>query len=129
MTPHKHGLRNYAPLRVAVRLANDDVVYSEGVGSVVFAPEGKRELEFSRVLHVPELGSNLFSVLYLARHRGFTIHIYSDRMDFDREGHTLFCAKIDASNTAYLDGTVLPPLKSAQASDTSTLALENFQPL
>ena len=124
MTPHKHWLRNYAPLRVAVRLANDDVVYSEGVGSVVFAPEGKRELEFSRVLHVPELGSNLFSVLYLARHRGFTIHIYSDRMDFDREGHTLFCAKIDASNTAFLAGEVVSALESAQLSASSTLPMD-----
>ncbi|GJE85703.1 hypothetical protein PsYK624_017820 [Phanerochaete sordida] len=124
MTPQKHWLRKYAPLRVAVRLANDDVVYSEGVGSVVFAPEGKRELEFSRVLHVPELGSNLFSVLYLARHHGFTIHIYSDRMDFDREGHTLFCAKIDASNTAYLDGKVVPAPQAALSASASTLPLD-----
>ncbi|GJF00736.1 polyprotein [Phanerochaete sordida] len=108
MTPHKHWLRNYAPLRVAVRLANDDVVYSEGVG----------------VLHVPELGSNLFSVLYLARHRGFTIHIHSDRMGFDREGHTLFCAKIGASNTAYLDGKVVSAPQAALSASASTLPLD-----
>ena len=41
MTPHKHWLHNYSPLRIPVRLANDQIVYSEGVGSVVFAPEVK----------------------------------------------------------------------------------------
>jgi hypothetical protein len=39
MTPHKHWLRGYSPLRIPIRLANEQVVYSEGVGSVVFAPE------------------------------------------------------------------------------------------
>ena len=101
-----------------VRLANDQIVYSEGVGSVVFAPEVKgevvRELEFTRVLHVPQLGSNLFSVLYLTRNRGFTVHIYSDRMDFERTGQTLFCASIDENNTAYLDGAVIAAFEHAR---------------
>lgn len=48
----------------------------------MFAPEIKRELvcdvEFSRVLHVSDLGPKLFSVLYLTCHRGFNVHIYSD---------------------------------------------------
>jgi hypothetical protein len=35
MTPHKHWLRGYSPLKIPIRLANDQVVYSEGVGSVV----------------------------------------------------------------------------------------------
>ena len=63
MTPHQHWLRNYTPHRVAVRLANDQIVYSEGVGSVVFAAEVQgevvRELEFTRVLHVLILGVKL----------------------------------------------------------------------
>ena len=78
MTPHKHWIRNYTPVRISVRLANGQVIYSEGVGSVVFALEVKeqlvREVEFSRVFHVPELGSNLLSVLYLVRHRNFAEH-------------------------------------------------------
>ena len=90
----------------------------------MFAPEiqGKsvRVVEFSRVLHVPELGSNLFSVLYLTRHRGFNVHIYSAHMDFDGDSQTLFCATINASNTAYLAGTVHSALETAQAAATST---------
>jgi hypothetical protein len=71
MTPHRHWLRNYQPLTIPIRLANNTVVFAPGVVSVVFAPEVEGELvchvEFSRVLHVPELGSNLLSVLYLAQ--------------------------------------------------------------
>ncbi|KAI0340728.1 hypothetical protein BDW22DRAFT_1317826, partial [Trametopsis cervina] len=59
MTPHKHWLRNYKPLAVPICLANNTLVYSAGVGSVVFTPEVEveylRHVEFSRVLHVPDL--------------------------------------------------------------------------
>lgn len=75
MTPHRHWLRNYTPYRTPVRLADSTIVYSAGVGSVVFAPEVKgkalRPVEFERVLHVPALKSNLLSVLYLT-HRQYT---------------------------------------------------------
>lgn len=79
MTPHKHWLCNYTPLSIPIRLANNAVIYSAGVGSMVFAPkvEGEflRNVEFSRVLHVPELGSNLLSVLYLPCHHCFNVSI------------------------------------------------------
>jgi len=59
MTPHRHWLRNYSPLRVPVKLANGEIVYSEGVGSLRFKPlvDGvwMRSVEFTRVLHVPLL--------------------------------------------------------------------------
>ena len=44
MTPHHHWLRNYTPKHVAIKLADNTVVYSAGVGSVVFNPviDGKR---------------------------------------------------------------------------------------
>ena len=51
MTPHKHWLRNYKPPTLPICLANNTVVYSAGVGSVVFAPEVEGEF----VRHV-ELG-------------------------------------------------------------------------
>ena len=83
-----------------------------------------RKVEFSRVLHVPELGSNLLSVLYLVRNRGFNVHIYPDRMDFDKDRQTLFCASIGSSNTAYLDGAIVPAVESAQISAALTLPLD-----
>lgn len=71
MTPHRGWLRNCTPCEIPVHLANHTIIFSQGIGSVVFAPEVRgevvRSVEFTRVLHVPELGSNLLSVLYLAR--------------------------------------------------------------
>lgn len=44
MMPHRYWLRDYVPLRVPIRLANNTMVYSEGVGNAVFKPiiSGKR---------------------------------------------------------------------------------------
>src|SRR5882762_7440584 len=59
MTPHHHWFHSYHPHRGPVQLADSTIVYSAGIGSVVFVPEleGKREwpIEFSNVLHVPDL--------------------------------------------------------------------------
>ncbi|KAJ8583102.1 hypothetical protein M405DRAFT_918982, partial [Rhizopogon salebrosus TDB-379] len=55
--------------------ADNNIVYSAGVGTVVFSPvvDGKtvRAVEFTRVLHVPDLRNNLLSVLYLTHNIGF----------------------------------------------------------
>ena len=81
MTPHRHWFKTYTKMRKEVRLADHTVIYTEGVGSIVFKPviDGKpaREVEFARVLHVPDLQNNLFSILYLTQHRGFNVNISS----------------------------------------------------
>ncbi|KAJ3529505.1 hypothetical protein NM688_g7844 [Phlebia brevispora] len=132
MTPKRRWLRDYTPHRVPVRLANNQIIYSAGVGSMLFVSEvldgekgsKSRPVLFSRVLHVPELGSNLLSVIYLIRNHNFHVHISSKRMDFERDGTVLFTASIDGSNTAYLAGEVVPVVESAQLSVTSTLPLD-----
>ena len=100
-------------------------MHSAGVGSLLFAPETKGgqlgRLLFSRVLHVPELGSNLLSVLYLVRNHQFQVHISSEHMEFERDGTVYFTAPIDSTNTAYLAGDVVPVVESAQVSSASTL--------
>ena len=69
MTPNRHHVSNYTPKRVPVRLADDTIIYSAGIGSVRFQPEidGRKSkvVEFRDVLHVPELGTSLLAVLYL----------------------------------------------------------------
>jgi len=55
MTPHHHWVRNYLPLRIPIRLADNNTVYSSGVGTVLFNPvmmDGKpsQPVEFTRVL-------------------------------------------------------------------------------
>ena len=88
-----------------------------GVGSLLFAPETKgghlgRQVLFSRVLHVPELGSNLRSVLYLVRNHQFQVHISTEHMEFERDGTVYMIAPIDTTNTAYLAGEVVPVVES-----------------
>ena len=112
MTPHHFWLRDYAPLRVPIRLADNTVIYSKGVGNVVFNPviSGRvaRPVEFTRVLHIPELQHNLLAVLYLSQHRGIDIHISSTEcaMVFSINGEQLFVAQINQDNSAFLTGTM-----------------------
>ena len=87
MTPHKHWLRDYKPFSIPIRLANNHIVHSAGV-TLLFAPELKggklgRQVLLSRVLHVPELSSNLLSVLYLVRNHQFQVHISAEHMEFE----------------------------------------------
>ncbi len=99
-----------------ITLADGSVVYSEGVGSVRFNPvingQEMPPLEFSKVLYVPALSSNLFSVLYLTLHCHFTVFIEKDTMNFIKNGKTLFQAKTGASNAAFLVGVTIPVLIS-----------------
>jgi hypothetical protein len=90
MTFNRHWMRNLRPHRVQIRLADGSVVYSEGVGSVRFNPvvngQEMAPLEFTDVLYVPALCTNLFSVLYLTLHRRFTVSFERDTMHFIRDG-------------------------------------------
>ena len=96
MTPHMHWIRDYRPFRVAVELADGSIIYSAGVGTVVIDPvvDGKRirSVELTRVLHVPQLRSNLLSCLFLTRCCGFSILIDAAFMHFMKSGMTLFRA-------------------------------------
>ncbi|TFK17033.1 hypothetical protein FA15DRAFT_629084, partial [Coprinopsis marcescibilis] len=126
MTPHGHWLRDYKPLRIPVCLADHSIVYTAGVRSMVFEPVlgGKkvaRAVELTRVLHVPDLRSNLLSCLYLTRSKGYTITITSSSFCFSRSEGLLFTASITSSFSAVLDGTTVPPEAAALA---STLPLD-----
>src|SRR6267154_4110882 len=112
MTPHYHWLTNYKPYKVPIRLADNSIVYSAGVGSVVFNPviQGKqaRPVELTRVLHVPMLCHNLLSVLFLTSQREFKVHIDAKFIYFNLNKRTQFVASITDHNSAFLDGiTVL----------------------
>ena len=43
MTPHCHWVRNYTPFCIPIKLADSSVIYSAGVGTVVFNPVVKRK--------------------------------------------------------------------------------------
>ena len=109
MTPHRHWFKTYTPYVTPISLANGQIVYSAGIGSIQFEPvlKGKkaRIIEFERVLHVPDLQSNLLAVLYLTSKKGWHVHISSQRMSFSLHGHVLFTATVSQKNCAFLDGT------------------------
>jgi hypothetical protein len=127
MTPHLHWIHNYTPFWTPICLANDLVVYSAGIGSIVSTPtiKGKTtwKLEFTRVLHVPDLRTNLLLILYLTRHKGFTVNINVCEMRFLHNGTLLFTAQINENNAAFLDGTTDANIESAHLMSTLPLNL------
>ncbi len=129
MTPHLHWFMNYTPHRTPIRLADHTVIYSAGIGDVQFEPvmkNGKpgRRLAFQRVLHVPDLRSSLFSVLYLTRNKGFRVTIIQNCMLFRLKGTLLFTASVDNRNAACLDGRVIPTQRIETAGAVSTLPVD-----
>ena len=108
MTPHRHWFASYTPCNVPIRLADSKVVYAAGIGTVRFRPcvEGQqlRVGEFTRVLHVPELRSNLLSVLYLTQHKAIHVSIDHGLMSFVKGDRLLFTASVSDSNCALLNG-------------------------
>ena len=127
MTPHKNWIRNYRPYRVPVKLADHRIIYSEGVGSVLFRPikNGKqyRDVEFTRVLHVPALRNNLLSVLYLTKYKSIDVHISGITMDFFDQKSWLFSATINDDDIGYLNGSTVDIMESVQLASTLPLDL------
>jgi GAG-pre-integrase domain len=125
ITPHAHWIHNYTPFRTSICLANDFIVYSAGIGSVVFVPviggKEKRSVEFTRVLHVIDLRTNLLSILYLTHHKQFTVNFNAHKMRFRHNGTVLFSAQINENNAAFLDGATNANLESAHLMSTLPL--------
>jgi hypothetical protein len=128
MTFNRHWMRNITPHRIPIRLADGSVIYSEGIGSVQFTAvvHGQEmiPLEFTNVLYVPTLSSNLLSVLYLTMHRSFTTLIEKDTLHFIRNNRIHFQAKVTASNSAFLLGETIPVQQLASLSSTLHPALD-----
>jgi hypothetical protein len=117
MTPHRHYFNEYCPDRRPIHLANGSIVYSEGIGSVIFVPIlnglNTRTIEFTDVPHVPGLSTNLLSVLFLVNQRDVDVSISKAIMSFTQDSELLFEAHINAHNTAFLvvepEPTLLKP--------------------
>jgi len=128
MTFNRHWMRNMTPHRIPIRLADGSVVYSEGIGTVQFNPvvhgQEMAKLEFTNVLYVPSLSSNLFSVLYLTMHRSFTILIEKDTLHFIQDSKILFQAQVSPANSAFLLGETIPVQQIASLSSSSPLPLD-----
>jgi len=128
MTLHHHWLCNYSPKCVPIKLADNTVVYSAGIRSVLFHPtlEEKRGrvVEFSNILHVPQLQNNLLAVLYLTCQSSIDVHINSTHMSFSHlNGPPLFVIPINQHNAAFLDGVTEPITEYASPATTIPLDL------
>ena len=126
MTPNRHWFNQYTPKRTPIRLANNTIIYSEGIGTVCFQPfvNGKpgRLLEFERVLYVPNLKHNLLSALYLTKTKSYVVIILHDKILFKRDSALLFTASIAPNNSATLNGQVIP--SSALSTTVSSYPLD-----
>jgi hypothetical protein len=103
MTPHQQWFTDYKPHRIPICVANNAVVYSEGIGAVVIEPSDQLLLpcKMTDVLYVPDLQNSLLSVLHLVSMHHFRIEIEGTSMSFSQQGSLRFTASI-RSNTAYL---------------------------
>ena len=75
MTLHCHWFKELKPHKVPIELVDNSVVYSEGIGTVIFHPKDKKlsPILLSDVLYVPQLQNNLLSVLFFTLHHGIKV--------------------------------------------------------
>jgi hypothetical protein len=114
MSPCRSWFTKLEPLAIPIRVANNHVMYSEGMGSVVLEPADKslRPVLLSRVLYVPALQNNLLSVLHLVANHCFRIEIEGKEMVFMQSGERRFTAAI-RDNTAWVNASTPPALEAA----------------
>jgi hypothetical protein len=117
MTPHRSWFTSYCPHVVPIRVANDAIVYSAGVGDVILMPTNAslRPCRLSRVLHVPELQNNLFAVLHLTSHHKFRVVIEGSQLQFSQQGALCLTATV-RDGTAYMDVRVAAVAEAALVS-------------
>jgi hypothetical protein len=122
MSPRRSWFTKLEPLAIPIRVPNDYVVYSEGVGSVVLKPadESLHPVLLSRVLYVSALQNNLVSVLHLVANHRFHVEIEGKGMAFLQNGKRRFTAAI-RDNMAWLNAST-PPAPEAALRGEATLS-------
>jgi hypothetical protein len=125
MTPHRHWFSTYTSHIVPIEVATGHIVMSAGIGNVKFRPKKKGKenviIEFTGVLHVPSLNSNLISVLYLTTRKNWFVTISGSIMSFYHNKLLRFTATRGRNNTPYLDGTTVPMTHYAKPVSTCPL--------
>ena len=133
MTPHREWFHTYSPCSVPIRVANGQVVFAAGRGTVEFTPvKGTRNLHpvvFFEVLHVPALNQNLLSVLTITSKHGFDVWFQSNNtVDFIKDSVPRFHASVGADRVALLCGTTVVTSGSpSQRSETAGSAQLSYE--
>jgi hypothetical protein len=96
MTPHQQWFTDYKPHCIPIRVANNAVVYSEGIGAVVIEPSDQslQPCKMTDVLYVPDLQNSLLSVLHLVSRHCFRIESEGTAMLFSQQGSLRFTASM-----------------------------------
>jgi hypothetical protein len=101
----------YTPCSVPIHIANGQVVFAGGRGTVGFTPVKDRctmcPVLSSNILHVPALNQNLLSMLTLMCDHAFDICIHLWTMEFMRNSIPLFYASVGADKVALLSGRTI----------------------
>jgi hypothetical protein len=110
MTSTLKWMCNLVNVRIAVELANNEIVYATKMGQVWFQPvvdgRTKRTIIFNNVLYIPDLQNNLFSVLSVVRNSGMRVVIEGEKMRFYTGRELILTASIEGT-TGRLDGYTL----------------------
>ncbi|KAG9027915.1 hypothetical protein FRB95_007077 [Tulasnella sp. JGI-2019a] len=89
MTPHCPWIRNMTPCHIPVHVANDEIVYAQGRGEVIFQPvidgEPAHSVIFSCVLYVPKLANNLLTIIPMVHKHGIEVKLNAEHMTFKQE--------------------------------------------
>jgi hypothetical protein len=114
MSTQRRWFKTFEPHVVPIRIANNAIVYSEGIGSIVMEPldESLDPVCLSRVLYVPALQNNLFAVLHLVTSHRFCVVIEGTVMEFLCDGVRILTATIH-DKTAWLDVRTVNAPRSA----------------
>ncbi|TFY64068.1 hypothetical protein EVJ58_g2865 [Rhodofomes roseus] len=120
MTPHRHWFRSYSPHSIPIRLANSHIVYSAGLGSVVFQPAERDgvlppAVVLHDVLHVPALASNLLSVFHLTHEKGYVVELQAANAFFYQDCELRFEVRVNEHNIGYLLGQTVSQTKNASS--------------
>jgi hypothetical protein len=119
MSTQRHWFKTLEPHIVPICIANNAIVYSKGIGSVVLEPLDKLldPLLLSCVLYVPALQNNLLSILHLVSTHRLCVEIEGTEMLFLCNAKPMFTAMI-CENTAWLDMHMPCVPKSALRSES-----------
>jgi transposase InsO family protein len=104
MSTQRRWFKTFEPHVVPIRVANNAIVYSEGISSIVMEllDESLDPVCLSRVLYVPALHNNLFAVLHLVTSHCFRVVIEGTVMEFLRNSVRILTATI-RDKTAWLN--------------------------
>ena len=123
MTPRREWFKSYSPCNVPIRIANGQVVFAAGRGTVEFTPVKDSHklcpVLFSNVLHVPALNQNLLSMLTLTCDHAFDIHIHFRTIEFIKDSIPCFYASVGADRVALLSGSTVVSSQVASPAQTA----------